>query len=102
MKQIESAPSNIEWRKWGSDDPFYGVAGWAGRQRGGANPWTAEDFYALGHSDWADFCRRWVNYGVDFGRVVDIGCGAGRLTKYMAANFAHVVGVDVSNDMLEV
>lgn len=101
-KQVEPAPSNIEWRKWGRDDPFYGVASWEGRQRGGANPWTAEDFYALGQSDWADFCRRWVNYGIDLGRVVDIGCGAGRLTKYMAADFSHVVGVDVSGDMLEV
>jgi SAM-dependent methyltransferase len=102
MKRIERAPSNIEWRKWGRDDPFYGVASWPGRQRGGANPWTDEDFYALGQSDWADFRRRWVNYGVDFGSVVDVGCGAGRLTKYMAANFERVVGVDVSNDMLEV
>jgi len=100
MKRTVRAPSNLEWRKWGSDDPFYGVATWAGRQRGGANPWTAEDFYALGQSDWADFCRRWVNYGVDFGRVVEIGCGAGRLTKYMAAEFAYVIGVDVSDGML--
>lgn len=102
MKQIERAPSNIEWRKWGRDDPFYGVAAWVGRERGGANPWTAEDFYALGQSDWTDFRRRWVNYGVDFGRVVEIGCGAGRLTKYMAADFAFVLGVDVSGGMIEV
>jgi SAM-dependent methyltransferase len=102
MKQIERAPSNIEWRKWGRDDPFYGVAGWEGRQRDGANPWTAEDFYALGQSDWTDFRRRWVNYGVDFGRVVEIGCGAGRLTKWMAADFAFVLGVDVSDGMIEV
>lgn len=102
MKQIESAPSNIEWLRWGKVDPFYGVASWEGRQRGGANPWTAEDFYSLGHSDWADFRRHWVNYGVDLGQVVEIGCGAGRLTKSMAADFAQVVGVDVSDDMLEV
>lgn len=102
MKQIARARSNIEWQRWGAQDPFYGVATWNGRQRGGPNPWTAEDFYALGQSDWADFCRRWVNYGVEFGSVVDIGCGAGRLTKYMAGDFAQVIGVDVSEDMLEV
>lgn len=96
------APSNAEWRKWGRDDPFYGVAAWAGRQRGGSNPWTAEDFYALGQSMWGDFRRRWVAYGVDFGRVVDIGCGAGRLTKAMVADFESVIGVDVSDGMLEV
>ena len=102
MKRVERAPSNIEWRKWGRDDPFYGVATWAGRQRGGANPWTAADFYALGRSDWSDFRRRWVNYGVTFGRVVEIGCGAGRLTKHLAGDFASVLGVDVSDGMLEV
>ena len=102
MKPIERAPSNVEWRKWGRDDPLYGVAAWEGRERGGANPWTEEDFYALGQSDWTDFRRRWVNYGVAFGRVVEIGCGAGRLTKYMAADFAFVVGVDVSDGMIDV
>lgn len=102
MKRIEHAHSNTEWRRWGRDDPFYGVASWAGRDRGGANPWTARDFYALGQSDWADFRSRWVNYGVEFGRLADIGCGAGRLTKAMATDFAEVIGVDVSDGMLEV
>lgn len=101
MKRI-GAPSNAEWRKWGTDDPFYGVAAWAGRQRGGSNPWTPQDFYALGQSMWADFRTRWVAYGVDLGSVVDIGCGAGRLTKSMAADFGEIIGVDVSDGMLEV
>jgi SAM-dependent methyltransferase len=39
---------------------------------------------------------------VDFGLVVDIGCGAGRLTKSMASDFAEVIGVDVSEEMLAV
>ncbi len=102
MKRIEDAPSNLEWKRWGRDDPFFGVATWEGRDRGGANPWTAEDFYALGQSDWADFRKRWVHYGVAFGRAVDIGCGAGRLTKPMALEFTEVIGVDVSDGMLAV
>ncbi len=102
MARPDKASSNAEWRRWGDDDPFYGVASWSGRQRGGANPWTAEDFYALGRSDWADFRDRWSRYGINFGRVVEIGCGAGRLTKAMASDFASVVGVDVSEGMLSV
>ena len=46
--------SNTEWELWGKSDPLYGVASWAGRERGGENPWTDEDFYALGE-DWLDF-----------------------------------------------
>ena len=102
MGRIEKAASNIEWRQWGKDDPFYGVASWPGRQRGGLNPWTAEDFFALGRADWMDFRHRWSRYGVDVGRVIEIGCGAGRLTKAMALDFAHVIGVDVSEGMLAV
>lgn len=102
MKRIEDAPSNLEWKRWGRDDPFFGVATWEGRDRGGANPWTAEDFYALGQSDWADFRKRWVNYGVEYGLAIDIGCGAGRLTKPMALDFSEVIGVDVSDGMLDV
>ena len=56
----------------------------------------------MGHSYWTDFRRRWVNYGVEFGRVIDMGCGAGRFTKSMADDFAEVIGVDVSEGMLEV
>jgi SAM-dependent methyltransferase len=102
MGRLDKARSNTEWRKWGERDPFYGVASWSGRQRDGANPWTAEDFYALGQSDWGDFRDRWARYGVAFGLVVEIGCGAGRITKSLAADFEHVVGVDVSEGMLTV
>jgi len=96
------ARSNVEWQRWGRDDPFYAVATWPGRDRGGSNPWTPDDFYTLGHSYWADFRKRWADYGVDLGLAVDIGCGAGRLTRSMAADFAQVIGVDVSEEMLEV
>ncbi len=100
MARRNKAASNVEWRRWGADDPFYGVASWSGKQRDGAHPWTADDFYALGLSDWADFRDRWTRYGVEFGRVIEIGCGAGRLTKAMANDFATVVGVDVSEGMI--
>jgi SAM-dependent methyltransferase len=102
MGRTKKAPSNAEWRGWGEADPFFGVASWTGRQRGGSNPWTADDFYALGRSDWGDFRDHWTRYGLTFGRVVEIGCGAGRLTKEMAATFAEVIGVDVSEGMLAV
>jgi SAM-dependent methyltransferase len=94
--------SNIEWTRWGQEDPFFGVASWDQRERGGARPWTADEFYALGAHDWADFRRRWWNYGVERGRCLELGCGVGRLTKHMAGDFREVIGVDVSEGMLAV
>jgi len=40
--------------------------------------------------------------GVGAGTVLELACGTGRLTKYLARGFAKVYGVDFSGPMLEV
>jgi len=40
--------SNQEWMQWGKVDPLYAVASWKDRERSGSNPWTDEEFYAIG------------------------------------------------------
>ncbi len=92
--------SNIEWKKWGEIDPLYGVASWKDRGKGGKTPWQDREFYELGRSDWLDFKKHWEQYGVDHGRCLEIGCGAGRITMHMAADFKRVTALDVSDDML--
>jgi SAM-dependent methyltransferase len=93
--------SNQEWIQWGVRDPLFGVAAWPGHERGGPHGWTDEAFYELGKSDWDDFIARWTNYGVDTSSCLEIGSGAGRLTRHLAATFGHVHAVDVSVDMLD-
>ncbi len=95
------AKSNAEWKQWGEKDPLYGVASWDKRGVNDESPWTADDFYALGASDWSDFQAQWVSYGVTPGACVEIGCGAARLTRPMAQYFEHVHGVDVAPGMLK-
>jgi ubiquinone/menaquinone biosynthesis C-methylase UbiE len=91
--------TNFEWRAWGKQDPLWGVARWAGRDRNGPNPWTDKEFYELG-ADWLDFQRLWQRtVGYEPGIVLEIGCGAGRITRMLADTFAKVVAVDVSADM---
>lgn len=92
--------SNAEWQEWGKRDPFYAVAAWSERQKGGTQPWTADEFYATGASDWDDYFRHWKSYGVDRDCCVEIGCGAGRLTKALVDGFQQVIAVDVSPDMI--
>ena len=93
--------TNEEWRLWGKLDPMYGVAVWQDRQRGGSNPWTEDEFYELGRSDWNDFRQRWRRYGLlDNESVAEIGCGVGRITKPLAACFKLVYALDVSEDMI--
>jgi ubiquinone/menaquinone biosynthesis C-methylase UbiE len=93
--------SNIEWEKWGEHDPLYAVASWPGKERGSSNAWTDAEFYELGRSDWADFLKHWQQYGLKPGHCVEIGCGAGRMTKQLAGTFQRVTGVDVSQHQLD-
>ncbi len=83
------------------DDPLFGVATWAGKEKDGSSPWTEEEFYALGESDWRDFVSHWQHYGVSKQSCMEIGCGAGRITKSLATYFDHVIAVDVSPDMID-
>ncbi len=93
--------SNREWEAWGRLDPLYGVAAWAGRSKEESNPWTDEEFFELGAADWRDFSKHWERYGLDASSCVEIGCGAGRITKQLAAQFETVEALDVSVDMID-
>jgi ubiquinone/menaquinone biosynthesis C-methylase UbiE len=93
--------SNQEWKQWGKADPLFAVSTWQGRDKGGNNPWTDEEFYALGQSDWSDFYTQWKQYGCDTRHCIEIGCGAGRLTKFIATAFELVSALDVSEDQIQ-
>lgn len=91
--------TNLEWQWWGDNDPLFGVASWAGRKKDEADAWTDDEFYSLG-DDWLDFRERWDRYGMQRGIALELGCGAGRLTKRLSADFVNVIAVDVSEGML--
>jgi ubiquinone/menaquinone biosynthesis C-methylase UbiE len=95
-----SMKSNTEWKKWGQVDPLYAVATWKGKEKGGPSPWTDAEFYALGRSDWEDFLAQWKTFGCNPGHCIEIGCGAGRLTRHLAETFQSVTGLDVSEDQI--
>jgi ubiquinone/menaquinone biosynthesis C-methylase UbiE len=97
---VPNLKSNIEWKLWGKDDPLYGVASWSNKQKGAESEWTEEDFYALGESDWQDFVQRWQQYGLNKESCLEVGCGAGRITRQLVLFFNHVHAVDVSEAMI--
>jgi ubiquinone/menaquinone biosynthesis C-methylase UbiE len=97
-----TAPMNSDrdWERWGRIDPLWSVATWPGKQRGGAAPWTDEEFYATGAADWRMYLGHWERHGLDRASCVEIGCGAGRLTKHLASAFQRTWALDVSEGML--
>jgi SAM-dependent methyltransferase len=92
--------TNKEWLFWGRSDPLFAVASQPGRHRHGANPWTLDEFIEVGRVYFADVWNQWQQFGVHGARCVEIGCGAGRITRQLVEHFDHVSGLDVSPDQL--
>lgn len=89
-----------DWVRLGEEDPLWAVYV-AADKRGGR--WDPTQFLETGRADvaasvsWLDE----VGAGPRWGRVLDFGCGPGRLSQALAEHADEVVGVDVSPPMLE-
>ena len=89
-----------DWTRLGAEDPLWAVHV-APDKRGGR--WDVEEFLALGRADVARSRATLARLGLptEWKRVLDFGCGAGRLSQPLAEHAQQVVGVDVSAPMLE-
>lgn len=91
------------WDKFGALCPYFGVITDA-RYLSGAEGDAREEFFASGKSH---VDRMFENVRVllsgEFApdRALDFGCGVGRIAIPLARRVGHVVGVDVSESMLE-
>jgi len=92
--------SNVEWEAWAKRDPLFAIATVPDREKEGKQPWREQDFFKLGESDWEDFHEAWTRYGLDPQSCLEIGCGAGRITRQLARSFRQVDAVDISEEML--
>lgn len=94
MKAAESM--RRDWNDRAREDAFHYIASW--RQ-----DWTEQDFFDSGEKDYGLMVapvlarRSWQPAGKT---VLELGCGAGRMTRAFAARFARVVAVDISTEML--
>ncbi|HZD06047.1 MAG TPA: class I SAM-dependent methyltransferase [Longimicrobiales bacterium] len=88
------------YEAFGRDDPLYAVLTKASKRHGG---WDPEAFFRTGRDE-VEAMLAWVRaLGVELrtGRVLDFGCGVGRLSQALAEHFEEVVGVDISRTMVE-
>ncbi len=65
--------------------------------------WDPDAFFARGRAEVGEVLEYVTSMGVDVlrGDALDFGCAIGRLTQALAGHFNHVVGVDISDSMLE-
>jgi|tagenome__1003787_1003787.scaffolds.fasta_scaffold20861706_2 SAM-dependent methyltransferase len=89
-----------DWTRLGAEDPLWAVLVEDGK-RGGR--WDVDEFLALGRADVARARDLLGDLGLDtrWNRVLDFGCGAGRLSQALAEHADQVVGLDVSPPMLD-
>jgi ubiquinone/menaquinone biosynthesis C-methylase UbiE len=89
-----------DWTKLGAEDPLWAVLVAPGK-RGGR--WDIEEFLATGRAD-VDETVQWLQrlgLPTHWPRVLDFGCGVGRLSQALAKHADEVIGVDIAPSMLD-
>jgi SAM-dependent methyltransferase len=100
VQQVSFEQVRADWTRLGAEDPLWAVHV-APDKRGGR--WEVEEFLALDRQD-VDRARgilTGLGLPTTWDRVLDFGCGAGRLSQALAEHADEVVGLDVSPPMLE-
>jgi SAM-dependent methyltransferase len=85
-----------DWDQRARDDAFHYIASWR-------KDWTPESFFESGEEDFqrlvAPVFERYA-YAPQGKTLLELGCGAGRMTRSFARRFTHVHAFDISKEML--
>jgi SAM-dependent methyltransferase len=91
------------WEEWAIQDPYYSVLTDPKFRKKALTPQALEEFFASGEvhvKQVMDICRQRLNPDFAPQRVLDFGCGVGRLLIPFCAIAKEVVGTDISSTML--
>lgn len=88
------------YERFGRDDPMYAVLS---ERRFRHNRWDRAEFFGTGRTEIAEALAYVQRLGLmpRRGRVLDFGCGVGRLSQALAEHFQQVVGVDIAQSMVD-
>jgi len=95
--------TDAEWKKFGRQDPYYGVLSQDKYRKGNLTPAALREFFDSGrqHMDFVlATIRRHLDPQFRPRRALDFGCGVGRCLIPMAALTPAAVGLDISEAML--
>ena len=90
------------WQELGQDMPHWSVLS-SDQFRPDKISRFQDEFFDSGAVDVDVLLSALARTGIDLreiGRVVEFGCGLGRVTKFLAEQFAHVSAIDISNSHL--
>jgi ubiquinone/menaquinone biosynthesis C-methylase UbiE len=97
--EFEQLRSN--WEAWGRTDPLFAILTNNPEKRHGG--WDLGEFFATGRKqvDEQMSLVRGLAGAPNGGRMLDFGCGVGRLTQAFCRHFDECDGVDVAGSMIE-
>ena len=96
--------TDTEWERWGSTDPYFGVLTDEKYRSRNLTADAKTEFFDSGREHVQhvlEASRRHLDPGFAPQRVLDFGCGVGRLVIPFAEIARQVVGLDVSESMLK-
>jgi 2-polyprenyl-3-methyl-5-hydroxy-6-metoxy-1,4-benzoquinol methylase len=92
------------WEAWAVQDPYYSVLTDPKFRAAEITVPAREEFFATGYahvSHVLEICRQRLNPAFTPQRILDFGCGVGRLVIPFAGIAREVVGMDIAPSMLE-
>lgn len=103
-KQMNKKNSDAEWEKWGEKDPYFGVITIEKFRNRNLSKESKMEFFNSGREhvrNVIEVSRRFLDSGFSPKKVLDFGCGVGRLVMPFCEIVEQVVGLDVSESMLK-
>jgi ubiquinone/menaquinone biosynthesis C-methylase UbiE len=85
-----------DWDQRAREDAFHFIASWR-------NDWTPESFFQSGEEDYQQLAALVLDrqrYDPRGKVMLELGCGAGRMTRSFARRFSQVYAFDISQEML--
>ncbi len=95
--------TDLAWMDWGEQDPYFSVITDPKYRAANLTDEARKEFFATGRYHLA-YVLHQIRRGIDANfvpkRMLDFGCGVGRVALPMAEHAEHVAGVDVAPAML--
>lgn len=87
-----------QWAALGESEPHWSVLSSEAYRADNMDPAAMEEFWTSGAREAALIDRFEATTGrrASHGTCLELGCGVGRVTRYLADRFDHVIGVDIS------
>jgi len=88
------------WNRFGKQDPLWAIISYPEKKGG---KWAPEDFFQMGRDEISLLYKYLAGLNLPLPRqhALDFGCGVGRLSQALAADFDMVSGVDIAPSMIK-